>query len=129
MPQPLHIQYGGRCSYTTVIPLDGLDRVTKTWLQQVIETYRSGDDVFCDDFLDGVIFIGNESTIDFSHDASDLLKSPGTTWIEFWNANSAGDAPPPGPYLTFEQHLLEVFRLYDDIQGAFMSGIVLREHW
>lgn len=112
-----------------MIALEGRTKVTKDWLCGELERYRSTDDVFCDDFLSGVIFAGAviNSKPDISPDAYQLLKSLGTKWMEVPSFLDVGNNLLPGPYLACNQVLLEVFRLYDDTQGAFMNSIVLRE--
>ena len=114
-----------------MIPLDCRGHVTEAWLRQTIETYRSEDDVFRDDFLKGVIFSGvtSGSNPDISPVANELLESLGTSWIEIRDVNEGDDTPLPGPYVAAEHHLLEIFRLYDDHQGAFMTGFTSTPYW
>ena len=111
-----------------MIWLGGQVKVTRDWLQQIIETYQSSDDVFCETFLGGVIFTGSsgKDNVEILPDAVQLLQSWGTTWTEVLDVDSKGNIPLPGPYLALGGHLLEIFRLYDDTHGAFMSAIVLR---
>lgn len=113
-----------------MIPLDRNSHITEIWLRQVLETYRSKDDVFRDDFLSGVIFTGVTSgtSLDISPAANKLLKSLGNNWVDTLDIDGADDIPPPGPYVTARQHLLEVFRLYDDVQGAFMNVLTPTPH-
>ena len=94
---------------------------------QVLEAYRSADDVFRDDFLNVVIFTGVTNG-HISRAARKLLESLGTSWIETIDTDGTDDIPPPGPYITAGQHLLEVFRLYNDVQGAFMHGLIPASH-
>ena len=109
-----------------MIPLGCYGHVTEIWLRQTLENYRSNDDVFRDDFLKGVIFSGvtRGSSLDISPEANELLESLGTSWIEILDVNDGEDTPLPGPYVTAGHHLLEIFRLYDDLQGAFMNGFI-----
>ena len=104
--------------------------ITDIWLAQTLETYRTADDVFRDDFLSGVIFTGltDGTCVDISPAAHQLLESLGNSWIETLDTNDIDKTPPPGPYVTAGQHLLEVFRLYDDVQGAFMNGLIPARH-
>ena len=113
-----------------MIALDGHTTVTRDWLSGVLDRYRSADDVFCDAFLRGVIFTGasDRSNITILPDAWQLLISLGTTWTDTLNLADAGEIPKPGPYIASDQVLLEIFRLYDDTQGAFMNSVVLHEH-
>lgn len=88
------------------------------------------DDVFRDNFLNGVIFIGVPSgtSPDISPAAYKLLESLGSRCVEPFDTDGADETPPPGPYVTAEQYLLEIFRIYDDVQGAFMNGIIPKPH-
>lgn len=117
-------------SYATVIPLNRNRRVTYTWLRQTLEIYRSTDDVFRDEFLSGVIFTGVTSgtSLDISPEAELLLKSLGMSWHEEFDVDAADNTPLPGPYVVAEQHLLEIFRLYTDSQGAFMNSLIPAPH-
>ena len=124
--QSFDIRYRGPPSYATVIPLGCHGHVTETWLRQTIENYRSKDDVFRNDFLEGVVFSGvtSGSSLEISPAANELLESLGTGWVEILDVNDGDDIPLPGPYVTAGNHLLEIFRLYDDLQGAFMNGFI-----
>ena len=109
-----------------MIPLGYHGHVAELWLRQTIEDYRSNDDVFRDDFLEGVIFSGvtSGSSLDIAPAANELLESLGTSWIEILDVNDGDDTPSPGPYVTDRHDLLEIFRLYDDLQGAFTNGSI-----
>ena len=82
------------------------------------------DDVFHADFLSGVIFTGktNGKDVEISPGAKTLLESLGTRWIEVLDTDAADEIPLPGPYITAGQDLFLICRLYDDVQGAFMTG-------
>lgn len=114
-----------RRSYATVIPFDPKIGLTETWLKEVLKGYRSINDGFRVAFLSGVIFTGatGGKDPDISLGIVRLLTSLGTCWIEVLDDSAVYDAPPSGSYVTVEQQLLGNFRLYDDIQGAFMNGI------
>lgn len=126
--QSIRTEYDGPDSFATVIWLEGQVKVTRDWLQQIIETYRSSDDVFCETFLGGVVFTGSsgKNNVEILPDAVQLLQSWGTVWTEVLDIDSTGTVPLPGPYLALGGHLFEIFRLYDDTHSAFMSAIVLR---
>jgi hypothetical protein len=98
--------------------------VTAELLQSIIEEYVSTDDVFRHEFLQGVVFEGASGKgVDdlVTPDAVNFLQSFGTQWIEI--ANNSNPARP-GPYLAFHQKLMEVYRLYDDIQRAFLTSFI-----
>ena len=124
--QPIYTSYRGPPSYVTVITVDNNSQITESWLRRTLEIYRLNDDVFRDDFLSGVIFtrVTSEARLEVSPAATKLLESLGNRWVQTFDTHDEDDAPPPGPYVTNEHHLLEVFRLYDDVQGAFMNGLI-----
>ena len=128
--QSLHTSYRGPPTYATVFSLGANNRITETWLRQALETYRSTDDVFLDDFLAGVIFtaVTGGTSVTISPAANKLLESLGTCWVETLDTDSKDDTPPPGPYVAAGQQLSEIFRLYDDFQGAFMNGLIPTPH-
>lgn len=82
-------------------------------------SYRSADDVFCDAFMRGMVFTQGPHKSKISPEAYDYMKSLGTTWTAITPA-----APNPGPYLVCRGKLFEAYRLYDDTQGAFFTGIL-----
>ncbi|KAL8713801.1 MAG: hypothetical protein Q9225_006711 [Loekoesia sp. 1 TL-2023] len=122
--RPYYINRDRPRSLATVIDVGNENWITEDWIRQKLENYRSADDVFCDEFLDGVILIGGTTLLTISRDASHYLKSLGTTWVEISDLHAAAPTPGPGPYLASGGQLLEVHRLYDDTQGAFIAGIV-----
>ena len=128
--QSLHTICRAHSSYVTVISLGGQAHVTQLWLTQVLEYYHSTDDVFRFEFLNGIIFTGVKSgeVLDISPGAKEMLVSLGNSWVETVDADDEEKTPPPGPYLVAGRHLLEIYRLYDDIQGAFMNGLVTLPH-
>ncbi|KAL9039877.1 MAG: hypothetical protein Q9214_004700 [Letrouitia sp. 1 TL-2023] len=126
--QAIRTEYDGRDSFATVIRLEGQVKITKEWLQEIIETYQSSDDVFCGTFLGGVIFTGTSGVdnVEILPDAVQLLQSWGTVWTKILNVESAGNVLLPGPYLASGGYLFEIARLYDDTHSAFMCAIILR---
>ena len=94
------------------------------FIEKELARYRSVDDVFRGEFLGGVIFTNVDAGFEVTPEATELLKSLGTTWVEVLNNGNTKDTPAPGPYITYEGQLLEVFRLYDDTQGAFVTSVV-----
>ena len=73
-----------------------------------------------------MILTGGTDLHTISPDASRYLQGLGTTWIEILDLDSAALKPAPGPYLASEGKLLDVRRLYDNTQAAFVTRIVPR---
>lgn len=97
--------------------------VTDDYLRDVITNYKATDDVFCDAFLTGVIFTG-PANVDITPGANDFLHSMSTTWIEVMDLRNVTSPPAPGPYFAHGKHIYEIWRLYDDSQGAFMTSLI-----
>lgn len=83
-----------------------------------------------DHFLDGLILV------DFKYAqsaiASDLrryLEALGTKWLDFPSDKDLTDRLPPGPYLYLDKALKPVHRLYDDVQGAFLTALKPKTAW
>ena len=104
--------------------VEGKGFVGGEFIKKELARYRSVDDVFREEFLSGVIFTEVDAGFEVTPEAIELLKSLETTWIEVLEYGTTKDTPAPGPYITYEGQLLEVFRLYDDTQGAFVTSVV-----
>lgn len=126
--QPYHIKNHGPRSLVTVLHAECESWITKSWIQQKLQSYRSADDVFRDEFLNGVTFTGGTGSLQVSPKASEHLASLGTVWTEIENDETV-ETPSPGPYLVSGWQLWEARRLYDDMQGAFMTGIIPSTTW
>jgi hypothetical protein len=109
-------------SLITVIPIPvGLASLQEYVLSYVDIALRT-DDVFCLEFLSGIVF---SRDLD-GEDLSDLvsLKLPdswNTSWIRSIIASN-GNAPLPGPYLLNRGRYWDVYRLYDDSINAFTTA-------
>lgn len=100
--------------------------VTKKWLVDSIDSWRSQDDVLRDDFLCGIAFTGVERKEDLKidPDAQILLASLGVCWTDVFNSKHAEAVPLSGLYLVSSEHLLEIRRLYDDTHEAFIASLI-----
>lgn len=99
--------------------------VTKKWLLDSIDGWRSQDDVFRDDFLAGIAFTGVErkEDIKIDPDAQTFLASLGVCRTDVFSSKHAEAVPLPGPYLVSSRRLLEIRRLYDDTHKAFITSL------
>lgn len=100
--------------------------VTKKWLMDSIDGWRSQDDVFRDDFLGGIAFTGVDRKEDLKIDpnAQNLLASLGICWTDVFSPKYREAVPLPGPYFVSSRQLLEIRRLYDDTHGAFVTSFI-----
>lgn len=92
-------------------------------MREFVTKSLENDDVFHTEFVSTVVFTG-PSPIDISAGANKFLHSIGATMIELVDATKSTAVPPPGPYFASDQCLLEIWRLYDDSQGAFLTPLV-----
>lgn len=100
--------------------------MTKKWLVDSIDSWRSQDDVFRDDFLGGIAFIGVEKKEDLKidPDAQTFLALLGIRWTDVFSLEDTEAVPLPGPYLVSSRHLFEIRRLYNDTHEAFMTSLI-----
>jgi hypothetical protein len=97
--------------------------VQEGWLRELIARYLETDDVFHTHFLSAIVFTGPPN-IEITAGANKFLHSVGTTRIELIDATKSTFVPSPGPYFASDQYLFEIWRLYDDSQGAFLTPLV-----
>jgi Amidase len=109
-------------SLITVIPIPvGLASLREYVLGYVDIALRT-DDVFCLDFLSGIVFSGDLERGGLPNLAS--LKLPdswNTSWTHLIIASN-GNSPLPGPYLLNGGRYWDVYRLYDDSINAFTTA-------
>lgn len=93
--------------------------ITDTWLQSTLDEYRK-DDVFQDEFLQGIVFRTSQNDVaNLTPEARALLEKHDTEWICSLDAGELGHKVRPGPYILIDNHLREVWRLYRDTQEVF----------
>ncbi|KAL8948486.1 MAG: hypothetical protein Q9222_005329 [Ikaeria aurantiellina] len=67
----------------------------------------------------GVVFGQASEESKISPEARAYLQSLGTSWITF-----TANASIPGPYLASRGRIFDVYRIHDDTQGAFFTGLL-----
>lgn len=107
----------------TLIPfLDG--QTTEEYdLQGLFTDWAANDDVFRTEFLEGVVFVSTSNQKSNSSQVPDTLRQK-------WGTNLCLTLPtdvpesmlPIGPHLLERGKLYTVYRLYDDVNGAFMTA-------
>ena len=122
--ESLSLRSPRKASYVTIISVPKV--VSEAWLANILKAYRA-DDVFHDQFLRGLVLVSTTPSIIITDEAHSLLRIYGNEWIEIWNSYSTERLPAEGPYWTNRTQLFQIFRLYDDAQGAFVSGIVPKD--
>lgn len=99
-------------------------KITESWIRDIVKHYEDSDDVFQTAFLSGVILYGAEKNdVEITPSALQFLKAKGTTTIRCMSTASAKGSLSPGPYVVVEGHLREVWRLFDDTNGTFMTTL------
>lgn len=97
--------------------------MTADHLQQSIDDYISRDDVFRPEFLEEIILTEVEGPARLTKDAAKLINDLGTRRVSFYSSDESKPAPPPGPYFVINGVLLEAWKLFDDVNEAFMSSL------
>ncbi|TAQ89905.1 hypothetical protein B7494_g1791 [Chlorociboria aeruginascens] len=107
----------GKC-LITVIPIPVELASFQEYVLSYVDIALRTDDVFCHEFLSGIVFSGG--------DLSDLVSfKPPASWNTSWTRYirvSNNDAPLPGPYLLNRGRYWDVYRLYDDSINAFTTA-------
>ncbi|KAK8084481.1 amidase signature enzyme [Apiospora hydei] len=100
-------------------------RITKCWIRSVIRHFEKHDDVFRQEFLEGLVVIGNSrANVMFQPGDCFLLGSTTKTkWIYVTPSNSHPNKLKPGPHYLYGGLLRPVCRLYDDAQYCFLTTL------
>ena len=106
----------------TVLSVDGLTKITATWIQKTTNSFIESDDVFNRAFLSNILLIVSNGGIEpeITKEAENLLAE----WDAKVDIISGGHPVPPGPYLRHGCGISKVFRLYPDQYEAFVFGVV-----
>lgn len=95
-------------------------------LQSFIAGAEGGDDVFQLSFLESVIFLsaGQNQSINLGEGVKALLHSYGNRRINILKAQDLIiDSFPTGPYISYQEHLWQPWRVYSDTKSAFMASL------
>ena len=108
-----------------ILPGESPNSISDGWLRSLVSKYRENDDVFQLEFLEGVIFVSEDSHgIEISPAAKSYLEIMGTKWIHCLSWKSyPGYNLKPGPYAFIDGHLREVWKLYSDTNGTLLSAL------
>jgi hypothetical protein len=109
--------------FLTVFRFDDDDAVSVTadWLEKTLNRVNSSDDVFCNAFLQIVVFTSHLESIVVTPDARKILEDLGTTWM---SSSSVSSGPASGPYAVTDCGIAPIRRLYDDTHGAFVHFLL-----
>ncbi|KAK4696739.1 hypothetical protein P7C71_g1241, partial [Lecanoromycetidae sp. Uapishka_2] len=104
----------------TIIPIESWP-IDAAWLHEYVDSRLEDDDVLRLEFLSGIVFVGPAIEENTSPEVDSLLQRWGTTWTKYVLADS--NSYQGGPHLTVGKALWRVFRLYDDVQNAFLITV------
>ena len=106
---------------TVIATSKGL-RITRKWLQDVLESDATSDDFFRWEFVGGLIFIGaSQSEVEITDEARDLLPTLGNEWIELLDSSS--QEVLIGPCSFVDDRFARILRLFDDTSKAFVVSL------
>ena len=105
----------------TVFWFNDVSSITPKALEGLRHQYQVDDDVFCPHFLDNVFFARprQESGLDLSKPAKSVLSSWNTKSYSFLDLQSS-EMLPPGPCFMDPEGIRQAWRIYPDLQNAFM---------
>ncbi|KAM0122645.1 hypothetical protein ACP6JC_000712 [Aspergillus fumigatus] len=111
-------------SLATVFQLGPTETPNSTWLQNQIQAWLHIDDIFQPEFLSGIIVVTEDNGIQPNLSASieSLPKEWKPDWWIFFNKEVGGQLHP-GPRMVSYGKIHTVYRIYDDVNGAFMVAI------
>lgn len=117
------------CSLVTVIAANPDVPVTPSWLEAYLEDLDDCD-VYCKEaFLDGVVITNICEDRNVSAESIAFLENAGAKWVDVRHERQLAETLSPGPYLYLNKALRPVCRLYDDMQGAFLTGLKPKFTW
>lgn len=99
-----------------------MDNCTAMEQLEIVLRAAENDDVFCDQFLQGVILLVPwENNEELGKSVHRLLLNRGNIWVDI--QSHPGTNLIPGTYVTDRSLLRRVFRLYDDQQKVFLTTL------
>ena len=97
--------------------------LTGIWFDRILRHVQS-DDVHHPLFLQAIIFAGaSEQEISFSPEILDRMRELEILWHTFLAQHSNDLELAAGPHLFSFGMLSQIFRVYDDANGAFLLGV------
>lgn len=112
----------------TVVPVDGLQTITSSWLRNMIEKMQAADDVFDDAFKAYIIFRCSSGIDSDPLVEDDVSFRPDSGKSHSWQIWKTEDNLPAGPYFLLGCNIHQAYRLYNDPYGAFLYGVVQSEN-
>lgn len=114
--------FGDQPLLVTVVALTTTaNRPTLEQLDLVLRNAKENDDVFREEFLQGVILLVSKGLDEqIAKDARALLPNRGNIWVDV--RSQSEPCLSPGTYVADRSILWSVRRLYDDHQKAFLTA-------
>lgn len=114
----------------TIIQCEETSPIGGDWLENYLKDAEKHDDVFCPAFIQGLLIISgsnldsNASTrTQCTQQARTYLESIGNKWLRISSPFKLPKGVNPGVYYLSDQKLKPVFRLYDDVNKAFLTTL------
>lgn len=112
----------------TVIRYEETSLIGRDWLENYLNDADKHDDVFCQAFIQGLLIISgsnsNASTrTQFTQQARTYLDTIGNQWRQICPPRELPKGVGPGVYYLSDLKLKPVFRLYDDVNKAFLTTL------
>ncbi|KAK3391373.1 amidase signature domain-containing protein [Sordaria brevicollis] len=124
IPFEARTKNAGHYSLVTVLAASENEPITITWLREYLRVLQTSCDVYSSEvFLDGIVITDSTKEHVLSEECVNSVKRAGTKWAELIQEPHLVDRLTPGPYLYLDGVLRRVYRLYDDTQGCFLTGL------
>lgn len=121
----LPIDLKGAPRLLTVIRVDdGVSDVTSKWLEDFLA--KANDDVFSQEFLQGVVLVSAKPKLSLSKDAERLLADQGMRWKRILQGDY--ENLTLGPHVVVGDFIAPVYKLYDDTHRAFLHSLWTTEN-
>ncbi|KAF9630230.1 hypothetical protein BFW01_g411 [Lasiodiplodia theobromae] len=109
-------------SLATVVSIGAETDIDADFVKKNVEDFTTKDDVFREEFLEGIIIHGlNDSSVTIKVEKSELHEW-NTEWIKGQFPGDQEGILRPGPYLIMSGVPYEVFRIMDDENKAFIQS-------
>ncbi|KAI9717361.1 MAG: hypothetical protein M1828_007249 [Chrysothrix sp. TS-e1954] len=122
---PRHSVNSSMLGLLTVIVHNG-DILKNSNLKENVAEAESCDDVFQRSFLDCVVFLStsNNPSLQFGEGVEATLRSYGNREIDLLSSDDISPVDlPSGPYVAYEGHIWQPWRIYKDSQSAFVLSL------
>lgn len=120
---------GAEDSFVTVVAANEDTPVSPSWLDSYLAKMEECDVYQRRHFLDGLVLTNSKPEQILAAGFRDHLRAMGNKWLDLRYEKDLAERLAPGPYLYHNGTLKPLYRLYDDKQRAFLTGLKPKFAW